>query len=205
MMNVSVDAAVYGQDGDCGHVRYMIFNPSTWQLTHLGISQGRLTIAQAQIVRLAPWPLVAGSDPRAIKLNCTMDAFTRLPPFIRVHYIDIEIPPHDLMEMPAWTYPPPEGKLTMPVEQRRIPPGEEAISRETQVEAVDGHVGRFEQLVVNPEVGLITHLGFRRGHLWEQKLVIVPTAEIARIEADVIYLRLDKLNVTRLPSTPTRT
>lgn len=204
MIKIRMDTAVYGQDDYCGQVRYLIINPSAWQLTHLAVGQDKLTASHAQTMRLVPREFLSEIRSQAIRLRCTKDAFGQLKPFIQVQFINIDFPPPDFMEMPAWIFPAPESSLMMSIEQQLIPPGEVAISGQTEVEAIDGHVGRFAQLDVNQEDGFITHISFLRGHLWEQKLVTVATTDIHHVEADGIYLHLDKHKVARLPSTPIR-
>ena len=204
-MKISIDTAVFCQDGYCGHIRYLILNPSTWQLTHLAIKPDGLPSPYTPLVRLLPLHLITEVQARAISLRCTIDTFARCEPFIQAYYIKVDIPPDEITEMSVWTSPPSGEQVVVPVERQYVPPGEVAISRETQVEATDGHIGRFDQLIVNREDGLITHFCFRRGHLWEQRVVTVPTTDIIRVEANAIYLKLDKLGVIRLPSTPVRT
>jgi hypothetical protein len=156
-------------------------------------------------VRLIPLSLVTEVQARTISLQCIIDTFAQCEPFKQAHYIKVDIPVDEITEMPGWISPPSEEQLVMLVERQHVPPGEVAISRETQVEATDGHIGRFEKLVVNQEDGRITHFCFRRGHLWEQRIVTVPTTDIVHVEANAIYLKLDKLGITRLPSSPVRT
>lgn len=204
-MKISIDTAVFCQDGYCGQLRYLIFNPSTWQLTHLAIKPSGLPTPYTPLVRLIPLQLVTEVQARTISLQCTIDTFAQCEPFIQAHYVKVDIPVDEITEMPGWISPPSEEQVVVPVERQHVPPGEAAISRETQVEATDRHIGRFEQLVVNQEDGLITHFCFRHGHLWEQRIVTVPTTDIVHVEANAIYLMLDKLDVTRLPSSPVRT
>jgi sporulation protein YlmC with PRC-barrel domain len=70
------------------------------------------------------------------------------------------------------------------------------------VEATDGHVGRVDEFVVDAGTGHITHLVLREGHLWGQKDVSISISEIGRIEADVVYLKLDKAGIDALPTIP---
>lgn len=205
MMNISVDTAVFCQDGYCGHTRYLIFNPFTWQFTHLVISSDGLPPPYTRLMRLASRQLVTEAHPQALWLQCTIDTFAQCEPFIQVHYVKVDIAPYELLGMPIWISPSSGEKWVVPIEEQHVPPGGVAVSRETQVEATDGHVGRFEQLVVSQEDGLITHVCFRRGHLWEQRIVTIPTTDVAHIEADAIYLKLDRASVTRLPSVSVRT
>ena len=55
-----------------------------------------------------------------------------------------------------------------------------------------------------PRTTACTHLVLREGHLWGKKDVTIPVDQIDRIEADVIYLKLDKAAVEHLPSVRAR-
>ena len=92
----------------------------------------------------------------------------------------------------------------IPVAHERIPPGELAVRRGARVEATDGHAGRVDEFLVNPEDGYITHLVLREGHLWGQKEVTVPVSQIDHIEDNAVHLKLDKHSVEVLPSIPIR-
>jgi uncharacterized membrane protein len=87
-------------------------------------------------------------------------------------------------------------------EVQRTPPGELAIYRGTWVEATDGHVGTVGELVMDPSTGHITHMVLREGHLWGKREITLPLSAIDRIEADAVYLKLDKQAIERLPATP---
>ena len=204
LMNISIDTAVFCEDGYCGHTCYLVLNPTTWQLTHLVIKPDNPAASYTQLMRLTPLPLVTRVQPQSIRLQCTLDTFIQCDSFIEAHYIETDNSTDEITEMPGWISSPSEEQVVVSVERKHILPGEIAVSRETQVEATNGHVGRFDQLVINREDGLITHVCFRRGHLWEQGIVTVPTTDIIRIQENAIYLKLDKFSVTRLPFIPVR-
>jgi hypothetical protein len=42
------------------------------------------------------------------------------------------------------------------------------------------------------------------GHLWGKKEVAIPVSAIDRIEADTVYLKLDKKSIASLPSQSVR-
>jgi sporulation protein YlmC with PRC-barrel domain len=72
-----------------------------------------------------------------------------------------------------------------------MPPGELSVSPVTRVEALDGHVGQVDEFLVNPQTGQMTHLALREGHLWGQKDVTIPVAQIDHISDDAEFLKLD--------------
>jgi sporulation protein YlmC with PRC-barrel domain len=83
-----------------------------------------------------------------------------------------------------------------------IPRGELGVRRGARVRTTDGKVGRVDEFVVEPTTGNITHLVMRNGNLWEQEEVAIPVSAIERIEANTVFLKLDREGVEALPSVP---
>jgi len=46
------------------------------------------------------------------------------------------------------------------------------------------------------------YLVLREGHLWGQKDVSIPVAQIDHMKEDSVYLKLDKQSIGALPTTP---
>jgi uncharacterized membrane protein/sporulation protein YlmC with PRC-barrel domain len=90
------------------------------------------------------------------------------------------------------------------VEYEHIPPGQLAVQRGTGVEATDGWIGRVDELAIDPKSGEITHLLLGEGHLWGKKEVALPISAIDRVFDEVVYLKLDKQSVEKLPAIPVR-
>jgi sporulation protein YlmC with PRC-barrel domain len=78
------------------------------------------------------------------------------------------------------------------------------VRRGARVEATDGHVGRVDEFLIDPESEHITHLVMREGHLWGQRDVTIPISKVDRMEEDTVYLKLDKGSVEALPTIPVR-
>lgn len=88
----------------------------------------------------------------------------------------------------------------MKSEHEEVPAGELALERGAQVVATDGIAGQVEEFFTDPINGKITHLIVRRGHLWDQKDVAISIDDVARIEEDKVYIKLDKLAIANLPA-----
>jgi sporulation protein YlmC with PRC-barrel domain len=82
------------------------------------------------------------------------------------------------------------------------PTDELEIRRSARVEAVDGHVGRVDEFLINPSNDQITHLVMREGHLWGKKDVTIPVSQIDHYEDNTVYLKLTKEDIEKLPSIP---
>ena len=116
------------------------------------------------------------------------------------HFVDREFVP----TWPIGAYPAVAEPGVMTLAHERVPEGETAIHRGAHVHAVDGHLGQVDDLVIDADSDRITHLVLREGHFWGQKDVTIPVSEIDRIEADRIFLKLDKHAVGELPAVPVR-
>src|SRR4029079_15027459 len=81
----------------------------------------------------------------------------------------------------------------------RVPKGEAEIRRSSAVvSADDQHLGTVEALVVDG--GEITHFLLERGHLWGTRDVTIPIGAVAKVESDIVTLRISKDDVGDLPA-----
>ncbi len=191
-MDISLNTDVRCADGDGGWCKGVVIDPVARRITHLVIIEKGLLDSMP---RLVPIEWVMESRPHLIRLRCTKAELVQREPFVEIEYIP--------GGMPYSPYTMPETVMPF-VEHERIPPGELAMHRGAWVEAADGHVGQVDEFLVDPADGRITHLVLREGHLWGQKEVIIPAAQIDWVEADVIHLKLDKHALEKLPTVPTR-
>ncbi len=196
-MDIPIKAEVYCADGLCGHSACVILNPVTEQVTHLVVRENSFPF----IERLVPVEFVIESTPHRIRLRCTREKLNEMDSFTESEFIPSNYYPHPGEPWMLWPYVTPEEDV-MPLEHQRIPPGELAVHRGTHVQAIDGLIGRVDELLVDPTNGHVTHLVLREGHLWGQKDITIPVSEIDRIENDTVYLKLDKHAIEALPATP---
>ena len=91
-----------------------------------------------------------------------------------------------------------EDMMSIPIEEELIPDGEIAIHRGASIEATDGHIGRVEEFLVNPQDKHLTHLVLQEGHFWHKKELTLPISAIARMDEEYIYLKLNKKAVKAL-------
>jgi sporulation protein YlmC with PRC-barrel domain len=193
-MDLPLNAKVYCVDGLCGQSKELVLDRNTEEVTHLVVKGNHLPHTEL----LVPVELVAETTPRLIRLRCTKDKLAEMEPFLKVEVIEEEIPHYlpDPYLMPT--------KVTetqwVTVRREAIPPGEVAVRQGARVEATDGHVGRLDEFLVDPETEQVTHLVLREGHLWGQRNVTIPVSGIDRLEENTIHLKLDKGQVGALRS-----
>jgi hypothetical protein len=188
----------------------VLINPVRKEVTHVVVKEAEAPHEE----RVVSTEVVSETTPDMIMLTCTKDQLNRMDPFIETEYIQEEIPGrfvplsysgyYGFGSTWMWPYFLPESTETVPVEHKQIPPGEMTIKRGTHVHATDGHVGRVDEFLVNPENEHITHLVMREGHLWGQKDVTIPVSAIDHFEVNTVYLKLDKQEIEALPTIPVR-
>jgi sporulation protein YlmC with PRC-barrel domain len=197
-MDMPIGAKVYCQDELCGRSTRVVINPTTQRVTHIVVEEEAFPNSQ----RLVEAAQISQAGPREIHLRCTKTELERMENFFEVEYVPGVVPfasygPQEYVLSP---YVLPNALL--PLEHERVPPGELAVRRGTRVEATDGAVGRVDEFLVDPATEHITHLVLREGHLWGQRDVTIPVGQIARIDRDTVYLKLDKAGVAVLPQIP---
>jgi uncharacterized membrane protein len=200
MVDIPIKARVECTDGPCGTSVAVIVNPTMQTVTHFVVEQSSLDPEQ----RMVPIKQVKETTASLIRIGCSKAELGEMEPFIERRYIE------GAWDDPAYwygatdTYLEPYVTPAMPPyeEIQRTPPGELAIYRGTWVEATDGHVGTVGELMVDPSSGHITHMVLQEGHLWGKREIALPLSAVDRVEADAVYLRLDKKAIERLPSTP---
>jgi sporulation protein YlmC with PRC-barrel domain len=204
-MDIPIDVEVFCTDGPGGHSSAIVLNPVTHEVTHFAIrTKGFLSDEY-----LVPVELIAESTPARIALSCNRAELAQCQPFEKTVLVGVDgtEPGAGTMDyalasayvtMPGAEYPGP--MITPTLQEEQIPEGEISIHPGASVEAIDGHVGHVQEFVIDPETGRVTHLVLREGHFWGKKDVTIPLEQIDRIEADVIYLKLDKAAVEHLPS-----
>jgi sporulation protein YlmC with PRC-barrel domain len=222
-LKIAMNVAVECTDGECGKSSRVVLNPVTQQLTHLVVEIARIPSTE----RVVPLAMVEDTSATTIRLSCTKEELKAMPDFIEHHYVEVEKPSENLMEgnggMFGLAYAGPSALdpgyapgmiMALPyavrhehyqtealvVDSEGIPPDELAVQRGARVEASDGKVGQVDDFLVDSKSGHITHIILREGHLWNQKDVTIPVAQIEREEEDAVFLKLDKKAIEDLPA-----
>lgn len=201
MWDIPINAKVLSDDNQiCGHTTYVVLNPVTEKMTHVVVRRG----VWPHDERLVPIELVTESAQDHIRLNCSKMKLSTMDSFIQTEFLESEVDQY-LGDPYVLTWPYRFSSThRFRIEHEHIPVDELAVRRGARVEALDGYAGRVDGFMVNETSEQITHLVLREGHLWGQKDVIVPVSQIARIEEDVVHLKLDKAEIESLQTVPTQ-
>ncbi len=199
-MEIPIDAEVSCSDGPGGDTICVIVDPIREQITHVVVQENRGEYAE----HLVPIDDVMEATVQHLRLRCTQAELAALPKFGEQHFKRVPMP---FLGYPAerylvWPYvlPDGDGMALMPTTHELIPDNELALHRGSWVMATDGHIGEVDELIIDSADGHITHLILRKGHFWGRQDVSIPVDQIDRIEADTIYLKLDKHTIGQLPS-----
>jgi sporulation protein YlmC with PRC-barrel domain len=192
-LNASV---ICSGDVAAGHVTGVIVDPATKALTHI-------VVRTDHVQRIVPTSLILSATADRVNLSCTLDHLREQQHLTETDYVQSPVDPYN--DLPAYSYvginpyvPVIDEPETYPVKHSNIPSGEREISRGMAVFAVDGRIGRADDIVVDAASGHITALVLREGHLWGTREVTIPAAHIQSIENDGVHLKLTRDQVAQL-------
>jgi uncharacterized protein YrrD len=206
-MDIPVNAKVKCQNKVCGKISCVIIDPISKLVTHIVVQEKGFI----GIERLIPVEEILESQSDQITLRCSPDALSKFESFTESHYIssDAEFPDYQVEHYHYFPFSTSEFGETFEyepwfVETECIPQNELGIHRGAEVYARDGKVGQVDEFLISAKDDRISHLVLKEGHFWGQKIVTIPVSEIDRIETDLIYLKLSKQDIEKLPAIPVK-
>jgi sporulation protein YlmC with PRC-barrel domain len=183
----------------------LVVHPKNQEITHVVVKESNSPHQE----RLIPVDWIRDATPSRIDLRCTQTEVSHADSFVETRFVKVEVPKAMGYGLGygyayAWPYEYTYADETIPVEDEVIPPGELAIHKDARVDASDGHIGKIDELLMDPITHKISHLVLRKGHLWGQRDVVIPVDEIDYIGEEVVHLKSDKQAVEALPAEPIR-
>ncbi len=202
MTEIPLGANVQCSDSPCGKSTNVVFDRDTYKLTHIVVEYKKLP---KNPTRLVPIEKVESATHKQITLTCTYNDVSHMDPFIVTEMIQESGSGTAYESGDAYTSQyvvNDTGYDSVNVEQ--VPQGEMSISAGMKVQASDHKVGKLDELLLDPQSGVITHLQMREGHLWGKKDVSIPIADVDFNDGETIYLKIDKDAVKALPTVPVK-
>ncbi len=198
-MDVRVNVDVYCADGLCGRSTRVIVDRNTEQVTDVVVKEKRPPNAE----RIVPVGWIVESSPQAMRVSGTADELAVLDDFVERRFAEVAVPalepaPNTYM-LQYYAQPMLTETELVSADEERLRPGQVTLEKGSHVEATDGRVGRVDEFIVNPDDGHISHIVLKQGHLFGQKEISIPVSEIDRIDTNVVYLRLSKDAIDKLP------
>lgn len=206
MSELRVGAAVHGTDGDLGRIDALIIDPVSREISHLVLEHSAV-----EPRRMVPVGLVTAADPGQVTLSVDDAGLHALPRFDEPAYNvpDPDFAADELVLDPGSYFLEPfatplDGFVL--ADHERIPKGEVAVRRGTEVVSSDGtKVGHVDEFLVDPTDGSITHLVLRQGHLLRRDDdVVIPVRRATRFEDERVVLDLDLPAVEALEKIPVK-
>lgn len=205
-MDIPLDAQVVCTDGPGGKTVAVVLNPSTEEVTHIVVSEPGF-LGESMLV---PLEYISESTPEQVHLRLSRRELAAQKPFVESDMV--ALPPSYTFATPGMGYPPGGAYWSaelatddLPIIHASVPKGELTLHHGDSVEASDGHIGRIDELLIDPQTNEITHLVLREGHFWNKRDVTISVKNIDRIEEHIVYLKLTKQQIEALPERPVTT
>ena len=195
----TIGAGATGTDGACGKVTCVVVDPLARAVTHLVVEPKHRHGA----ARLVPLDLVDATTGE-IRLRCSLAEFEKLDPAEETRFLPGTpgypgYDPEQMLIMPYYNMGMAEAYSgPMTVTYDTVPLDEVEVHRGDHVHATDGHIGRVQGLVIDPDSHHVTHVLLQEGHLWGRKEVAIPIGAVTEVD-DGIRLNITKQQVQDLP------
>jgi sporulation protein YlmC with PRC-barrel domain len=197
MTPFKIGAEASCSDGACGKLTRVVVEPVARTVTHLVVEpKHRLDVG-----RLVPLAL-ADATAGEIRLRCTLADFEKLDPAEETQFLPGTpgypgYDPEQVLSMPYYGMGPGMG-VPVTVTYDTVPLDEVEVRRGEHVHATDGHIGKVQGLVIDPNSHHVTHVLLQEGHLWGRKEVAIPIGAVTEVD-DGIRLNITKQQVQDLP------
>jgi sporulation protein YlmC with PRC-barrel domain len=185
-------------DGACGKVTRVVVDPVARTVTHLVVEPGYWH-GPGRLVPLSLADATAGE----IRLRCTLADFEKLDPAEETQFLPGTpgypgYDPEQVLSMPYYGMGMGGNYVPQTVTYDTVPLDEVEVRRGEHVHATDGHIGKVEGLVIDPNSHRVTHVLLQEGHLWGRKEVAIPIGAVTGVD-DGIRLNITKQQVQDLP------
>jgi sporulation protein YlmC with PRC-barrel domain len=186
-------------DGVRGEVTCVVVDPLARAVTHLVVKPKHRKGA----ARLVPLDHVDATTGE-IRLRCTLAEFEKLDPAEETRFLPgtSGYPGYDaeqVLAMPYYNIGIAEAYCgPMKITYDAVPLNEVEVRRGEHVHATNGHIGKVQGLVIDPDSRHVTHVLLQEGHLWGRKEVAIPIGAVTGVD-DGIRLNLTKQQVQDLP------
>ncbi len=217
-MEFKEGAAVISSDGKkVGHIRRVVIDPQTEEVTHLVIEKGFLFIED----RVIPIEKVASVTPDKIVLQIPVEKLVDMPVFEIEQYLPADLateqagngrsPEENYNPLTLYWYPA-VGVAPVDLSMHDSNPGEPAASIHRTLpdnlvaleegalvfSAEDELVGRVEQVIANPDNDQVTHFVIERGTLLKERKLI-PVQWVESLSEERVHLRVATQLLKELP------
>jgi sporulation protein YlmC with PRC-barrel domain len=197
----TIGADVSCSDGACGKVTRVVVDPVARTVTHLVVEPGHWWDGPGRLVPLG----LADATADQIRLRCTLADFGKLDPAEETQFLPGTpgypgYDPEQVLWMPYYSMGMGMGGNYIPLTATydTVPLDEVEVRRGEHIHATDGHIGKVQGLVIDPDSHRVTHVLLQEGHLWGRKEVAIPIGAVTGVD-DGIRLNITRQQVQDLP------
>ena len=214
MMELKEGTGVFTPSGKrVGNVDRFVLGPKTNEVTHLVVKKGWL-LPEDKVV---PFDMVRSATEDKVVLKEDVDDFEKLPPFEETHYVEAAdqqgknrpyptykyvrayylYPPVGYLGYPAYglrpySWPPVETERNIPENTVPLQEGAEVFTSD------DKHVGKIEQLFIQPDSDKVSHVLVSDGVLNKDRK-LVPVSWVESVAEDKVLLSVPSRQLEDLP------
>lgn len=204
-MKIPLKAKVICKDGEYGSIKELLIDPVKEKATHVVIENKHNSL---QVI--VPIEEIDYSSDSVITLEKTAKEVDRYPAFLVREFIQVPNVEKDVLywgvdpimnhTYTMFPYVMHEGKPSVEVSREDIPEGEFKLKKGMEVVDSKGKkLGKIDELIVDKNNELITHIVMRTGHLFGSKEVAVPSINIDTYAKESVTLSIGDEEVNQLP------
>jgi uncharacterized membrane protein/sporulation protein YlmC with PRC-barrel domain len=192
-MDFPINVEVVCSDGSFGKSTAVIVDPSSEAVTHIAVSDPEKIYTEY----LVDVNQIQQVNDQIIDLKCTKNDVCQMEKFAQAEFLDVPYYGYDRLD-----------SISDPMDhlyrKEILPEGVIAVSKGMTVEALDGFVGTVDELVIDTDRGKITHIVLKTGHIWGSAEILIPVAQIKKIDSIAVYLDRSKESIETLPAVQIR-
>jgi len=207
-MQFQKNATVLSANGqEVGSLDRVVLSPESKLVTHIVVRKGALL---NRVDKVVPIDLIAETTEDRIILRDEAGDLESFPPFEEERVVDkkagLDQPPlfesssPELIGYPEPNIPvvPTPGEQYVTQVEQNIPEGTVALKEGAKVITAERqHVGNVERVLADPSADQVTHLLISNG-MFPKQTKLIPMEWVARMEEDVVHLRVEKHSVEEL-------
>ena len=204
-MKIPLKAKVICKDGEYGSIKELLIDPIKEKATHIVVEN-----KHSGLQVIIPVDVVDYSSDSVINIDNVATKIDKYPPFIIHEFIKVSnsekealywgvdpIMNHTYTMFPYVIH---DGKPTVEIRKEAVPKGSFKLRKGMHViDTNNKKIGKVDELIVERESDLISHIVMRTGHLFGGKEVAVPNINISSYNADNIVLSIEDSEVNALP------
>ena len=204
-MKIPLKAKVICKDGEYGSVKELLIDPVKEKVTHIVVGNHHNGLEV-----IVPIDGVDYTTDSVVTIEKEAKVIDEYPPFVIHEFVSV---PNADLNTSFWgadstmghsytmfPYVVHDGKAAVEVKREDVPSGEFTLRKGMIVKDSKGDkLGVVDELVIDADSDVITHVVMRTGHLWGAREVVVPSIDVSSYNRDEVILTIGKGDIENLP------